>query len=263
MVTSHGETQADDDNAFGQSALLRSALRSGIARARTVTAPSAFVLADLQARFGLSTGVVIPNGVDWLDRPSPVQRRDDARLLLGVGRLGRNKGFDLLLRAFARARLADDMQLVIAGDGPERTQLTELARTLGVQGRVQFAGWMDAATVAATMAEATAVVIPSRVEAFGIVALEAWRGGAPLVMTSRGGAAEFVRDGVDALLVDPTRVEDLAGALERVALDTDLRRQLSSAGWQRLPEFTWAQVAAQYLAIYDSVVVDAAGLDGR
>lgn len=254
VLTSHGETRADDDNAFGESVLLRTALRRSIARANAVTAPSDFVLRDLRDRFGLEDGLVIPNGVESVGDEVSVAPTPGAPYLLGVGRLGWNKGFDLLISAFAAARLPADLRLMIVGDGPELSSLTEAARALGVQGRVEFPGRLDPGAVAAAMAGATAVVVPSRVEAFGIVALEAWRSGAPLVMTNRGGAREFVRDGEDALLVDPTRVDDLARALERVALDNELRRSLAAAGGRRWPDYTWARAAAQYGAVYDRIV---------
>jgi glycosyltransferase involved in cell wall biosynthesis len=101
------------------------------------------------------------------------------------------------------------------------------------------------------MAGALAVVVPSRLEAFGIVALEAWRSGTALVMTSRGGASEFVRDGIDGLLVDPEDQRALADALQRVAESTCLRHALAEAGQRRVPEFTWARVAQEYERIYE------------
>lgn len=258
VITSHGETLADDDGAFEVSALLRVSLRSAIARADGVTAPSDFVLEDLRARFGLEDGVTIPNGVDALGEQPSLPSRLGAGYLLSVGRLGRNKGFDLLIHAFAVAQLPADARLMIVGEGPELESLTDLARSLDVDERVQFIGRLDPAAVAAAMAGATAVVVPSRAEAFGIVALEAWRSGAPLVMTSRGGAAEFIRDGEDALLVDPTRTIALSQTLERLVGDPDLRRRLIAAGRQRWPEFTWSGVAEHYEQLYDAIAASQA-----
>ena len=100
------------------------------------------------------------------------------------------------------------------------------------------------------MSGALAVVVPSRMEAFGIVALEAWRSGAPLVMTNRGGAPGFVRDGIDAILVDPEDAAALGRALARVSSDERLRMQLTAAGRERVGEFTWARVAHAYEELY-------------
>ena len=104
------------------------------------------------------------------------------------------------------------MRLVIGGDGPERDDSSR-SSPRGLDARVVLAGgWMPPA-VADAMAGALAVVVPSRIEAFGIVALEAWRSGAPLVMTDRGGAPGFVRDGIDGILVDPEDTAALRAAL--------------------------------------------------
>lgn len=257
IITSHGETVADDHAVFARSALLRWALRRGLAAAAEVTAPSQFVIDDLRTNHGLVGGTVVPNGV-VLETPDASEEAPKGRYLLGVGRLGHMKGFDLLIDAFARAELARDIRLVIAGDGPERDRLRAAVEQLDLGDRVEFTGRLDAAAVAGAMSVALAVVVPSRMEAFGIVALEAWRSGAPLVMTNRGGASEFVRDGVDAILVDPEDPVALGSALSRVSADEHFRGQLAAAGRRRVGEFTWARVARAYEELYDT----ASGRDG-
>ncbi|MCS3841761.1 glycosyltransferase family 4 protein [Microbacterium sp. AK031] len=267
IITSHGETLGDDNGVYARSALLRRGLRDALAAASAVTAPSEYVLGDLRERFGLGAtdGVVIPNGVADVGAPashdatlrqaqrsgSSVARRDD--LLVAVGRLGRMKGFDLLIDAFVEADIPG-AELEIVGDGPERTALQEQISRVGSTGRIRLAGQATAEGVASRMAAATAVVVPSRSEAFGIVGLEAWRSGAPLVMTSRGGAAEFVRDGEDGLLVDPTDRPALAAAIRRTLSDEPFRRILAANGRARLPEFEWARVAESYERLFRDVV---------
>ena len=112
-----------------------------------------------------------------------------------------------------------------------------------------------------------ALIVPSRVEAFGIVALEAWRSGTALVMTDRGGATGFVRDGVDGILVDPLDAAALRGAIERVVADVDLRSVMVAAGRARVPEFTWRRVAEAYRVLHDAAVpvegVPPASVGGR
>jgi len=252
-VTSHGETLGDDNGIFQRSALLRRGLSAAIARAEFVTAPSEYVLDDLRAGYGLTGGAVVPNGVD-LDVTASGAVVQQPPYLLGVGRLGRAKGFDLLIDAFAAARLPDECVLVIGGDGPEEHALRVLAEQRGVAERVRLLGRLDAQAVADAMAGALAVVVPSRSEAFGIVALEAWRAGAPLLMTERGGGRGFVRDGEDGLLVDPEDRGALASALRRLAEDEGLRRRLADAGRQRVGEFSWTGVAAAYRRRYDDIV---------
>ncbi|MBO0980970.1 glycosyltransferase family 4 protein [Microbacterium sp. SD291] len=248
IVTSHGETNGDDTSVFDRSALLRRGLRDALARAAVTTAPSEFVLSDLRARFGLVGGEIVVNGVD-LD-VIPEGEAPGGRYIVAVRRLGWMKGIDLLITAFSLAvtggRIDPEVRLVIVGDGPERGRLEEQIRHLGLGGRVDLLGWRTPPEVATLVAAAEAMVVPSRSEAFGIVALEAWRAGTALVMTSRGGASEFMTDGSDAVLVDPEDAVALAAVLERVTADADLRETLSAAGRARVADFSWGGVVAQY-----------------
>jgi glycogen(starch) synthase len=132
-------------------------------------------------------------------------------------------------------------------------QLRELAVTLGIAERTHFPGRLSRPQVAGAVAAADVLVVPSRIEAFGIVALEAWRGGAPLVMTSLGGATDFVTDGEDGLLVDPTDTTALAAAIERVLDEPELATRLTAGGHARVRDYGWDRVVADYAAIYDSV----------
>lgn len=263
IVTSHGETTGDDTSVFTRSALLRRGLRRALAAAAAVTAPSDYVLNDLRRRFGLRGGEVVVNGVrvDLPEAEPPVT----GRYITTVRRLGRMKGVDLLVAAFAHARAAGrldpDVRLVIAGDGPERERLQQQIRAAGLDGSVLLLGWLNPAQVAALASGAEAMVVPSRDEAFGIVALEAWRSGAPLIMTTRGGAAEFMTDGVDAVLVDPEDTEALASAIHRLLSNPPLRQRLADAGRARVAEFTWDGVADRYESVYERIAPSRA--DGR
>lgn len=241
VVVSHGETLGDDNGVFARSRLLRSALNRALAAAAAHAAPSRYVLDDLRERFGAGEGTIIPNGVAELPALPPVERTAD--LLVGIGRLGRMKGFDLLIDAFANL---DSGRLEIIGDGPERDALQRRIDDAGLGGRVLLRGAMDADGVAERIAAAAAVVVPSRSESFGIVALEAWRGGAPLIMTTRGGAAEFVRHEQDGLLVDPVDTAALTSAMGRVLHDPALRERLAAAGSERVRAFSWTRVAGLY-----------------
>lgn len=246
LVTSHGETFADDGGVFDTSMLLRASLRDALAAADAVTAPSAVVLDDLRDRFGLVGGRVIPNGIGLDDPPAGVRR--SGAFFFAAGRLGRMKGFDLLVDAFARAPLDRGMRLVIAGDGPERQALLAHTDRLGLGERVELTGWLSEAEVADLMAECVAVVIPSRRESFGLVALEAWRNGAPVIMTDRGGSV--VTDGVDGVVVDPTDTPALAAALVRVAGDAGLRARLAEGGSRRVRDYGWEHVVQRYQRLY-------------
>lgn len=256
-VSSHGETFMDDFGVFEESALLRSALRASIKCAHIVTGPTQSVLADLRRRFGLVRGEIVPNGVDLHVNPAPkppwgIPSSTPSSVIFGVARVERMKGFDLLLDAVARAKLLD-VHVVIGGDGSALPGLREQADRLGLAVRTHFAGRLTNEEVAAGMAAADVIVVPSRREAFGIVALEAWRAGTPLIGTKHGGMAEFVTHGVDGLIVDPFDLDELASAIHRILQDKNLSARLAGAGRQRVEEFTWKAVAGLYRTIYRSL----------
>ncbi|MGB7051386.1 MAG: glycosyltransferase family 4 protein, partial [Acidimicrobiales bacterium] len=243
VVTLQGETLMDDADIFEHSRILRTSLRQGLRRAAAVTACSAFALTDAEARFGLAPGrgLVIPNGVDTDEgeahRPGggPAPVPEDRPYVFALGRLVRKKGFDLLIDAYALIPEAErDFDVVIAGSGPATGELGQQVAALGLAGRVHLLGRLSRQEVAEAMAGARIFVMPSRLEPFGIVILEAWRGDVAVIASSSGGAGEFVHDGQDGVLVDPTDVAALSSALRRLAADADWRGRLAAAGHDRV-----------------------------
>lgn len=266
VVSSHGETFADDHGVFDASRLVPWALGAALGRALAVTGCSRVVVDDLARRFPAwdsRSATTVPNGVDLSEEGVPAGQKgepeavatDGTPVVLAVGRLQRVKGFDLLVRAFAAAAGAglvpEGARLRIGGDGPEEDALRALATELGVADRLDLPGRLDRRQVAEEMARATVVVVPSRAESFGITVLEAWRAGAPVVATTRGGPPEFVTEGETGLLVDPTDTDALAAALGRLLGDPTLRERLGRAGQALVQdEYTWERVADRYEALY-------------
>jgi glycosyltransferase involved in cell wall biosynthesis len=258
VVSSHGETFADAHDSFAESAILPRALRAAAGRAGAVTGCSSLVVDHLATHFGARGAVVVPNGVDLdvaVPPSSTLAPTNRHKVVLGVGRLEHNKGFDLLLQAVAALDSSGPpVRVRLVGDGTQRDRLAALARSLGIADRVDFTGALDAAAVAREMAGATVVVVPSRTESFGIVVLEAWRAGTPVVATSLGGPAGFVHDGVDGLIVDPTHEAALAAAISRVVTDHGLARDMAEAGLSAVRGYTWQATAEAYATIYDRVL---------
>jgi glycogen synthase len=259
VVTLQGETIMDDADIFDESRVLRASLRRGLARAAAVTGCSAFALADAETRFGLAPGcgLVIPNGVDVTAAGGngsggrPPWMSGDRPYVFALGRLVDKKGFDLLVDAYASLPESDrTFDLAIAGNGPAAEEIERHAG-VGLAGdRVRLLGRLSREEVAAAMAGALFFVMPSRVEPFGIVILEAWRAGVAVIASSRGGAPEYVRDGTDGLLVDPFDVGALGAALRRLAGDDGQRARLAAAGHDRVADFSWPVVARRYQEVY-------------
>jgi glycosyltransferase involved in cell wall biosynthesis len=184
----------------------------------------------------------------------PVEGEPGRPYILALGRVVEKKGFDLLLAAYAAIdenhRTAD---LVIGGVGNDLENLRRRVAAIGIAERVHFVGRLSREEVAGAMDGAAMFVVPSRLEPFGIVILEAWRAGAAVVATNRGGPPEFVRDGLDGVLVDPFDTAAFANHLERLLLDPARRRALAQAGQSRVEEFGWPRIAESYRQIYSSV----------
>jgi glycosyltransferase involved in cell wall biosynthesis len=170
-------------------------LRSILVRADAVTACSQYLL-EKAIRFEPSIGSkgrVIHNGIDLTRFRNKTAYVSSRSYILGLGRLVRAKGFDLLLDAFAQTG-SEKTDLIIAGAGEERAALENQARELGLEGRVHFFGPATAEQAVSLLNGCMLVVIPSRSESFGIVALDALAAGKPILATSVGGLVELLTD---------------------------------------------------------------------
>ena len=230
-------------------------------KAARVIAVSEAVANTLQA-VGLSYQkiAVVPNGVDLsrFEHPEssgPFRAANgfsaDDRILLAVGRLAPEKGFDVLIEAFAsfQARVPN-VCLVIAGDGPDGPHLKAQAEALGE--RVRFVGY-TADTVPLYRA-ADIIVAPSRQEGQGIVPLEAMAAGRPVVASRVGGLVETIVEGRTGLLVPADDASALANALESLLNDPAKRVAMGAAGRERVRQDYALQTQIQKIeAIYSDV----------
>lgn len=156
-------------------------------------------------------------------------------LVLAAGRLHEQKRFDVLLEAFAAVRKrVPAARLAIVGTGNLRAELESRARDLGVADRVLFAGFR--ADMPAVFAAADLFAISSDDEGLPMVAIEAMAAGLPVVATEVGSVGDLVEDGESGLLVPRRDPAALAGALEEVLADANLRRAMGEAGRARVRE---------------------------
>jgi glycosyltransferase involved in cell wall biosynthesis len=180
----------------------------------------------------LPDAAVIPPGIDsrYLE---PAPDREWGWRLLCVGRVDRQKGVDLAIDALVA--LPDEAKLTIAGSGDDsyQAELRAQAERLGVAGRVEFAGQVAGERLPELYTAADAVLFPVRwEEPFGLVPLEAMGVGRPVVATARGGAAEYLSDGENTIVVPPDDPEAIARAIRLLADDAELRRRLRDAGFE-------------------------------
>jgi D-inositol-3-phosphate glycosyltransferase len=221
---------------------------------------------------------VVPPGVDHelffpRDRERAKARLHlaDLRLLLFVGRLQAHKGPDVAVRALAEAIARDpaatrDVVLAIVGgpsgadQGAEVARLMDLASALGVGERVILFPPQPQSRLADFYAAAEMVLVPSRSESFGLVALEAQASGTPVVASAVGGLRYVVEDGVTGHLVEGHDPGDHAERVLSILGDAKARARMGDAGVVRSLRFSWDATAAGMLSVYRELL-DARTLD--
>jgi D-inositol-3-phosphate glycosyltransferase len=230
-------------------------------------------LDSIQRLYGVSSGrlAIVPCGVDTaLFHPLDQQEARSklglppGKILLFVGRLEHIKGVDLLLRAIARLRSSLDFppelfpELMVVG-GEEGTDYWRTqAGDWGIAPWVSFSGAQPHEFMPLYYAACDAVVIPSRYESFGIVALEAAACGRPVIATSVGGLPYAVSPDKTALLVPAEDTEALAAAIQRILMDEDLSDSLGRQSRRWVEDFSWPQIGDRILFQYQRVLALAA-----
>jgi glycosyltransferase involved in cell wall biosynthesis len=177
-----------------------------------------------------------------------------APYILGMGRLVKKKGFDLLIRAFAE--IAPEflhVELLIAADGEERAALAQLIAELGLRERVRLLGFADRETTIALFWGCEFFALSSRLEPFGIVVLEAMAAHKAVLATKSGGVVDLVEDGVNGLLVEPN-VEALTRGLRQMLSRPIATREMGERAFSMNQHWTWDNVTRQYLDVFERVV---------
>jgi glycogen synthase len=201
----------------------------------------------------------IPNGIDpawWRSGGHGTIDPDAPALILTWGRVQFEKGFQVLARAVStlRARRVG-LECIIAGRGSYLPELQSQLDIEGVSDVVTLPGFLSDHELRDTIHRAACVVIPSLYEPFGVVALEALAGGAPLIVADTGGLAELVGGTGSALLFEPGNAEQLADRIEQLLGDPDLAHRMRTAGAELLEAtYTWDAIAARTRDVYLDVL---------
>ena len=216
---------------------------------RAVVAVSQFVADRCRLRFPDLRTHLIYNGLLPTERPLVAHSYQSARFLC-LGRVVRDKGFDLAIQAFAGLSGAS---LEIIGHGPERTLLMEQAAQLGVG--VGFTGPLSEDEVLDRLDACTALIMPSRCEeCFGLAAFEAMSRGRPVIAARWGALPEVVLDGVSGLLFEHENWVDLAEKVKLLRDDHGLCARLGEQAAQAPQRFPHAKMVEEHLELYRSLL---------
>jgi len=270
VVAAHGSELLDRQNAGER---LKDAVRRrlGWLRRRVLKSAEAVVaVSDYTRALAVLAGAdptratAVPNGVDekrfCMQPPSAdlvaAYGLEGKRVILTVARLDYHKGHADVIQALPEViRQVREAVYLVVGEGPRKRELEELARGLGVDGWIRFAGSVDEGRLVQMYNLADVLVmIPHEtekdVEGFGLVFLEANACGKPVVGGDSGGVGEAIVAGVTGLLVEPGDVDGIARALVTILRDGALAQRLGSSGRRRVEhDFNWASTTTKLWSV--------------
>ncbi len=235
-------------------------------RADRVITCSSYMREHVADVFGLDERriAVIPNGIDPselvpvadLDTLRGQFARPDEKLVLLVGRLVYEKGFQIALEALPRViERVGGVRFVIAGSGTAEDDLRRQARELGLDRHGTFLGWIGDDLLHSLYRIADLCVVPSIYEPFGLVALEAMASGCPCLVADTGGLREVVPSEQVGMRFRSRDPQSLAELAERLLTDAELRERLVAEASEHVLTFDWADVARQVASVYRELAV--------
>lgn len=204
----------------------------------------------------------VPNGVE-LDsyigqnenayNPRSCNLPPKGNLILAVGRNHIKKGYQYLLRAMSLVlKKYENTNLVVLGKGTE--SLLPLIRDLGIGRHVVLPGVIGQRNLPSFYNRADLFVMPSLIESFGLVTLEAMAAGLPIVATNIPGSRDLVADGVNGFLVPPKSPESLAEKIILLVKNKKLRKEMGQESYQMARRYDWKIITKKYVEVYETVL---------
>ncbi len=228
---------------------------------------SDYMVSHVRWAFGLPNDklTMVPNGVntnvyEHVEKQDLTQFRSkftlpDEKLVLFVGRLVYEKGAHVLINAIPKVLAKTNAKFVIVGSGYMKAQLSNIVKSMGLEHKVLFTGFVDDETLLKLQKCADVSVVPSLFEPFGIVALEAMAAKSPVVVSDTGGLSEIVEHDVTGVKVYPNNPESLAWGITKILLDDAYSNRIRENAYQRVQEkYDWDKIAQQTKRIYESVL---------
>lgn len=204
---------------------------------------------------------VIPNGIDFkkISEIEPEGSRASVRIetkiydVIFAGRLIKEKNVDVLIKAVARLKSNfPDIKCCIVGDGPEKEGLAELAKKTGVYGNIEFAGFQEYRKLIGKIKASKVLVLPSSREGFGMVVIEAFACGVPVVTVSErhNAAQSLVEDGVNGFVVE-LGDREIAKGIEKIIKEKICYKKFSATSLRKAGEYDWEKIMSELILFYN------------
>ncbi len=255
VTTLHGT----DVTLVGNNPTFKPITELAIEQSDAITAVSHFLREETYRQFQVKKDVeVIYNFIDPARHDHPLPSRvlsDDPRprTLMHVSNFHAIKRVDDVVRIFARVAEKFDARLVMVGDGPNSALALRTAQDLGVADRVQFVGVVD--RIVPQLQTADLLLLPSQIESFGLIALEAMASGVPVIASNVGGLPEVVEHAVTGYLAPVGDVDQMAEYAIKLLSDRSTYQTFSQAARERAVRlFDCHDIVPQYEAVYERVL---------
>jgi len=228
---------------------------------------SEYMVSHVKWAFGLPNDklVMVPNGVNT-HVYAPLEKQDltafrrgfalpDEKLVLFVGRLVYEKGAHVLINAIPKILAKVNAKFVIVGSGYMKEQLSNIVKSMSLEHKVLFTGFLDEEDLLKLQKCADVSVVPSLFEPFGIVALEAMAAQSPVVVSDIGGLSEIVEHDVTGVKVYPNNPDSLAWGITKILQDEKYTRNIRENAYRKVQEkYDWSKIAQQTKRIYEAVL---------
>jgi glycogen synthase len=226
---------------------------------------SDYMISHVRYVFGLPSDklVMVPNGVnthgyDINGADAAFRSRfalPEEKIVLFVGRLVYEKGIHILINAVPKILGKVNAKFIIVGSGYMKEQLLNIVRSMGLEHKVLFQGFIDEATLLNLQKVADVSVVPSLFEPFGIVALEAMAAKSPVVASDTGGLTEIIQHDYNGVKVYPNNPDSLAWGINKILLDEDYAHYIRENAYRTVREkYDWEKIAQQTKRIYEGVL---------
>ncbi|MEW5759840.1 MAG: glycosyltransferase family 4 protein [Candidatus Thermoplasmatota archaeon] len=222
--------------------------------AKKIIATSESYVSTSRALWNYET-IIIPNGVDTGKfKPglecNEIKEKYGENIVLYVGRLVYHKGLDVFIES---AKYVDDAKYIVIGSGEMKAQLADIIEKFGLENKVELIGKVDSSTLPKYYSACNVFVLPSvsRLEAFGLVLLEAMACGKPVVASDMPGIREILKEGENGFLIEPFNAKKLAEKLNVLISDKKFAESLGANGRKIVEEkFSWSKICEKLEKVY-------------